>query len=98
MAAWWLKALCRESGVDDELWFGRRNRVDHEAIAMCRKCPVQMECLADALHDEQQASNKQLIFGIRGGLIASQRARLLAAWQRHKPATASATTVSAART
>lgn len=41
-----------------------------EAARLCRGCPVQMECLADAL-------DNQVEFGVWGGLTERQRRALL---------------------
>ena len=60
-------ALCRE--VDPELWFPSKGGTTAPAKAVCRRCPVQTECLEYALeHDER--------YGIYGGLSERQRRRL----------------------
>jgi hypothetical protein len=43
-----------------------RGSHDREALALCRGCPVQAECLADALATDDR-------FGIRAGLWVRQR-------------------------
>lgn len=41
------------------------------ARAICGRCPVRAECLADALHSEPQASGKR--YGFVGGMTPGQR-------------------------
>lgn len=66
-AAWVSRAVCR--GVDPELLFVR-GAAQREATAICRGCPVQMECLADAL-------DHRVPFGVWGGLTERERRALL---------------------
>lgn len=63
---YWMKlGLCYQTW-DDRFFNGRKDR---EAIAICDKCPVIKDCLADAVADANQ-------FGVRGGLSESSRKKL----------------------
>lgn len=42
---------------------------EEEAVAVCRRCPVTVECLADADARESRSST----FGVRGGLTEAGR-------------------------
>jgi WhiB family redox-sensing transcriptional regulator len=68
-------AICRHA--DPALFFPETD--DHatiaQAVAVCRSCPVINACLADALDAREH-------HGIRGGLTARQRQKLLAARRR----------------
>lgn len=56
------------------MWFSE-SRIDQAAAAaICRSCPVREECLAAALREE---ADQQYTFGVRGGLSARRRRRLL---------------------
>lgn len=78
-AEWTAQAAC--TGVDPEELFvqGAEQRA---AKAICRPCPVQLECLADAL-------DHQVPFGVWGGLTERERRALLKArpdvrsWREH---------------
>lgn len=78
---WHALAACREA--DPEVFFpgngpdafARQSR----ALAICRDCPVQAECLDDALSWEQPSTRA----GIRGGLSASARQRLYLQHRNH---------------
>lgn len=63
---WRERAICR----DDRDWFPSDN--DHRAIAalkaICQECPVQSECLDDALRYPKTSD-----FGILGGLTPAER-------------------------
>ncbi len=63
---WRNAALCRE--VDPGLFFGPdkereldRNQRTADALAVCGRCPVVGDCLADALSTKEK-------FGVRGGV------------------------------
>jgi len=61
---WMADGLCAQ--VDPDLWFPDKGGSTEAARAVCRRCPVQAECLSYALaHDER--------FGVWGG--TSERAR-----------------------
>jgi len=65
-------------GTDPELWFPtttseKRGDPYREARAICLRCPVVEPCLADALRvDAEHGAH-----GMRAGLSANERARLL---------------------
>lgn len=72
---WRERALC--AGADPELWFPAaldRGATDPAhpalapAIAVCHRCPVERDCLADAIATGDR-------WGIRGGMTPVQRAR-----------------------
>jgi hypothetical protein len=48
---WQRRAACR--GVDPELFFGRTTR---SAQALCRSCPVVLECLVAAIRNDLAAT------------------------------------------
>lgn len=64
---WTTQALCAEGDPDRLFVTGAAQR---EAAKLCRDCPVQMECLADALDNRVE-------FGVWGGLTERQRRALL---------------------
>ena len=67
---WRESAACKDDPTPD-LWFVTPS--DHHGIAaakaICRRCPVAAECLAEAMADPS-------IVGVWGGLDEQQRARL----------------------
>ena len=66
---WVSKALCRDGNPDDLFVRGAAQR---KAAAICRHCPVALECLADAL-------DNRIEFGVWGGMTERQRRALLKA-------------------
>lgn len=64
---WVTLATCR-SGDPDALFV--RGAEQRKAAAICRRCPVQMECRADAL-------DNRIEFGVWGGLTERQRRSVL---------------------
>lgn len=69
-------AICRQ--IDPDLWFPDgikatrvRREAEENAIALCRLCPHQNECLEVALTDPT-------LMGVWGGTTTRQRKRLLA--------------------
>ncbi|MEO6881449.1 MAG: WhiB family transcriptional regulator [Mycobacteriaceae bacterium] len=64
---WVARAACRE--VDPERLFVE-GAAQREATVICRSCPVQLECLADALDHREP-------FGVWGGLTERERRALL---------------------
>jgi WhiB family redox-sensing transcriptional regulator len=64
---WTARAVCALGDPDRLFVTGAAQR---EAAKLCRGCPVQMECLADAL-------DNQIEFGVWGGLTERQRRALL---------------------
>lgn len=66
--AWRRDALCRE--YDLGLWFPGKGQTAHRAVAICQRCLVRDECLAEALDDDT------LDHGIRAGYTATERRAL----------------------
>jgi WhiB family redox-sensing transcriptional regulator len=64
-APWTRDALCIE--FDLSLWFPTRGQSNQPALDICGRCPVRLECLAEAIADED------LDHGIRGGVTAEAR-------------------------
>lgn len=64
---WVTLAVCR-AGDPDALFV--RGAEQRKAAAICRRCPVQMECRADALDNKVE-------FGVWGGLTERQRRAVL---------------------
>ncbi|MEO9223205.1 MAG: WhiB family transcriptional regulator [Mycobacteriaceae bacterium] len=65
--AWARQAACR--GVDPDRLF-TRGAQQRTAAAICRPCPVALQCLADAL-------DHRVPFGVWGGFTERQRRALL---------------------
>lgn len=61
---WVVFAACKDA--DPELFFPSSKYEEREALALCRICPVQRECL-DYAFDAKE------VFGIWGGLSEKQR-------------------------
>jgi WhiB family redox-sensing transcriptional regulator len=64
-APWTRDALCIE--FDTALWFPTRGQSNQPALEICGRCPVRLECLAEAIDDPE------LDHGIRGGATAEAR-------------------------
>jgi WhiB family redox-sensing transcriptional regulator len=64
---WAVLAACRE-GNPDELFVAGAEQ--HKAKAVCQRCPVRTECLADALDNRVE-------FGVWGGMTERERRALL---------------------
>ncbi|MBN9643771.1 WhiB family transcriptional regulator [Corynebacterium mendelii] len=64
---WVTRAKCRD-GDPDALFV--RGAAQRRAAAICRRCPVVLECRADALDNKVE-------FGVWGGLTERQRRALL---------------------
>lgn len=64
---WVTQAHCR-NGDPDALFV--RGAEQRKAAVICRRCPVQMECCADALDNRVE-------FGVWGGLTERQRRAVL---------------------
>lgn len=81
---WWARAAC--IGTSPSLWWNTGHGPSPKAAiakAICARCPVQPECLADALdHPDFDPA-------IRGGLTPGERTEL-ALTRRHHPASGSA--------
>ncbi|MDR2280156.1 MAG: WhiB family transcriptional regulator, partial [Gordonia sp. (in: high G+C Gram-positive bacteria)] len=75
---WVSQARCRGGNPDDLFVRGAAQR---KAATICRHCPVQMECGADALDNRVE-------FGVWGGMTERERRALLrrrptvGAWRR----------------
>lgn len=68
-AAWQKSALCAQ--VDPDSFFPGKGESPRVAKALCRKCPVQQECLEYALEHDTD-------FGVWGGASPVQRRRMRA--------------------
>ena len=64
---WRDQAAC--TYVDPDLWFPEKGESSDEAKRICRTCPVQADCLADALAHYEQ-------YGIWGGHSARKLRKL----------------------
>lgn len=64
--AWHRDAACQEA--DPELFFPERGDSTRPAKLICSKCPVQLDCLRDALETGEK-------WGIRGGMSPLARKR-----------------------
>lgn len=69
---WRDQAACR--GHPTQLWYPGPHDNPRPGQTICHTCPVQQECLDDAVANNEQD-------GIRGGLTEGQRDR----YQRHLP-------------
>lgn len=72
---WTRDAKCASAEYDPDDWYPVQGEPDYEdrkarALAVCRRCPVQTQCLRDALANEKE------IWGIRGNRTQHSRARL----------------------
>ena len=72
----WMKdARCASAEYDPDDWFPQQGEPDYEekkkrALSVCRRCPVQVQCLRHAMKTETE------IWGIRGNRTQHSRARL----------------------
>ncbi|WP_373304531.1 WhiB family transcriptional regulator [Streptomyces xanthochromogenes] len=73
--AWSERAMCGQGDADALFAEGTRQ---HDATALCTKCPVRTECLAHAL-------DQRIEFGVWGGMTERERRALL----RRRPGVAS---------
>ena len=64
---WMLEARCLDA--DPEAFFPEKGGSTREAKRICAMCPVQEECLAHALDNDER-------FGIWGGMSERERRRL----------------------
>jgi WhiB family redox-sensing transcriptional regulator len=58
--------------VDPEIFYPEKGGSTKAAKAVCAKCPVRAECLADSLANETR-------FGVLGGLSERERRKLIKA-------------------
>jgi WhiB family redox-sensing transcriptional regulator len=66
--AWVKRAACRGT-PDPDLWFPARGESTSRAKAICRGCPVRVECLEHALANCER-------FGVWGATSERERRRL----------------------
>ena len=66
--AWVDDAECRDINVD--VFFPGPGQRAREALEVCGRCPVRVECLAEAMADES------LDHGVRGGCTSAARKQL----------------------
>ena len=59
---------CR--GQDPDIFFGQTSNDTDEAVAICNRCAVKMECLEYSLEARER-------FGVWGGVTEKQRRNLL---------------------
>jgi len=64
---WMTGGVCAQ--VDPELWFPEKGGSTREAKALCTGCPVQVQCLAYALANDER-------FGVWGGASERDRHRM----------------------
>jgi hypothetical protein len=84
---WHSKALCAGS-IDPEMWWYEYDRYNHatleaiyriaEGIRICNECPVKDLCLTEGLEKEN------LPWGVRGGLMASERISYIGEEERYR--------------
>ncbi len=77
---WRREAACSgylPNDADEDIWFGKSTiRMHPEAKKLCQSCPVTSECLLNAI-SEEAAGDVTLIYGVRGGMTAQARKRLI---------------------
>lgn len=74
VSEWRAEALCRE--VDPEVFFPTTTgSAEDDAVAWCKQCDVQPECLAFAL-------NAGDCEGVYGGTTPKERRAMLVAWRQ----------------
>jgi WhiB family redox-sensing transcriptional regulator len=66
-AVWVSDGLCAQT--DPEAFYPEKGKSPESARGVCRRCPVQPECLEWALDSNQQ-------YGVWGGTTAKQRQRM----------------------
>lgn len=78
MIGWWHFAACR--GRPTQWWYPSQGDIVQGLVAkaVCSRCSVRVACLEAALAEERLVGHPYL-FGIRGGLYAEERRRVLAA-------------------
>ncbi len=65
---WQEEAACK--GVDLDIFFSLDETDQKQALELCRGCPVQQECLRDAIQQRE-------MYGIWGGMRESERRSLI---------------------
>ena len=71
--AWQIDGLCAQT--DPESFYPDKGKPADAARRVCRRCPVQDDCLTWALETNEQ-------FGVWGGLTANQRREMRRAGRR----------------
>lgn len=66
--SWQDAANCK--GADIDIFFSLDERDQKEALELCKACPVQRECLQDALETRE-------MYGIWGGMRESDRRAII---------------------
>lgn len=79
---WLNQAAC--NGTDRNMFF-HRSRTP-EALTMCTGCPVRIQCLHAAYHEEHDLPVNAIV-GVRGGLIQADRATVQIELRRRNPDT-----------
>lgn len=79
---WWQRAACFDKKVDPGWFHPEQGGTPEPALKVCRRCPVQRDCLEDALQEEAARPGEPV--GVRGGMTANQRKLLVR--QRKKAA------------
>jgi WhiB family redox-sensing transcriptional regulator len=72
---WTKNARCASPAYDPDDWFPQQGTPDYlekkeRALAVCRRCPVRLQCLRHALDTED------VIWGIRGAQTQHGRSRI----------------------
>lgn len=78
---WRNQARCADPYVDPEWFYPLPTEPADMALAVCRRCPVQPECLAAALTVETTAGTYGAD-GVWGATTARERRAMLAAWRQ----------------
>lgn len=71
MRDWWRSAHCKGTELDP---FGAPSKQQEFKTTHCDHCPVQQECLAAALTEEQY---EHFAYGVRGGVGAKARTKMI---------------------
>lgn len=82
MSTWEEHAACRADGVDPEWFFAATTPDRRRAVRVCTGCPVRADCLRHALREERPG----LRHGIRAGMTAYARERLVSSLRARREA------------
>lgn len=74
MMEWRHRAVCRDQIELFDETFDVTRRHHDAAVALCVQCPVRQACLEDAMAYEARSARR---FGLRGGLSARDRERMV---------------------
>lgn len=80
--SWWDRAAC--AGYGHDMFFPTTTDKIAAALAVCARCPVQVDCLTAALQEEADADRSRP-YGIRGGTTAADRDRIAKHRKRTAP-------------